>query len=181
MEYKIFESMIHPIRMRIIQEVLRKKETTVKDISDTLSDIPPASLYRHMNRLVADNILEVAAEHKVRGTLEKVYRIKLNPYEELAKINETRQTTAILNIFYQFVMSMLSDFECYFSSENVQPEADGVGFSTAPLYLNRNELIEMLSAIRETVFRYVNNKPDDDRKLIKLSIISIPGTDQKDG
>jgi hypothetical protein len=34
MEYKIFESMIHPIRMRIIQEVLRKKETTVKDISE---------------------------------------------------------------------------------------------------------------------------------------------------
>jgi DNA-binding transcriptional ArsR family regulator len=181
MEYHIFESMIHPIRMRIIQEVLKKKEATVKDISDVLSDIPPASLYRHMKRLVAENILEVAAENKVRGTLEKVYRIKQNPYEEMAKIMETNQPVAIINVFYHFIMSMLSDFQNYFASEDVHPEVDGVGFSMAPLYISRDELIEMATAIREIILKYVNNKPAEDRNLIKLSIISIPDMDQKDG
>jgi DNA-binding PadR family transcriptional regulator len=174
MEFKIFESMVHPIRMKIIQEVIKRKTATVKDIADSLSDVPPASLYRQINKLVSDNVLEISAENKVRGTLEKVYRIKFNPYEELNRLTEEPNPEQILNLFYNFSMTLLADFQSYISKENVNPEKDGVGFRSYPLYLTDGELAEMLAEMREPIIKRIENKPSPERKLRKLSTVITP-------
>ena len=74
MEFKI-NTILHPVRMRIMQSLLGGKELTAQEISKRVSDVPQASLYRHLNRLLEAEVLEVVEENKVRGTMEKVYAL----------------------------------------------------------------------------------------------------------
>ena len=77
---RVIEAVFNPVRMRILQQFLQKETQTVKRLGEELPHIPPASLYRHVNRLVEDGMIEVCAEYKIRGTVEKVYRLKVNPF-----------------------------------------------------------------------------------------------------
>ncbi|MEL1136690.1 helix-turn-helix domain-containing protein [Desulfitobacterium sp. THU1] len=79
MEGKELNSLLNPVRMRIFQLFLGHDTETVKRIAEELPDVPPASLYRHVNKLLEDEIIEVCAEYKIRGTVERVYRLKNNP------------------------------------------------------------------------------------------------------
>ena len=74
MEFKI-NTILHPVRMRIMQSLLGGKELTAQEISNRVSDVPQASLYRHLNSLLEAEVLEVVEENKVRGTMEKVYAL----------------------------------------------------------------------------------------------------------
>lgn len=55
-----------------------------------LSDVPAASLYRHVARLVDGGVLSVVAERRVRGAVERTYVLRtaaasVSP-DELAKM-----------------------------------------------------------------------------------------------
>ena len=47
---------------------------TVKELRTALPDVPNASLYRHV-RLLAEHVLTVVGETRIRGTVESVYRL----------------------------------------------------------------------------------------------------------
>jgi DNA-binding transcriptional ArsR family regulator len=174
LEYKVFESMIHPIRMKIVQEILKKQTATTKDISEAITDVPPASLYRHINKLLSDNIIEVVSENKVRGTLEKVFRIKFNPFDEISKTVESQDKEQLLNLFYNFSMNLLSDFQKYVSQENINLLEDGFGFRSYALYLTDEEFKDLIKGIGSAIVKYLNNEPAPERKLRKLSTVITP-------
>lgn len=177
MDFKTFESMIHPIRMRILQEVIQKETATVKDLSEALNDVPPASLYRHINRLVQDDILEVAAENRIRGTLEKVYRIHLNPIEELNETVASWTPVKMMNLFYHFTMSLMSDYSRYISHPSADPMKDGAGFRSVGLYLTDDELTKLSLAFNTALMEFAANQPAPGRRLRKLSTIMVPVVD----
>ncbi|MCX7773985.1 MAG: helix-turn-helix domain-containing protein [Clostridia bacterium] len=177
MEYKIFESMIHPIRIKIIQEILKKENATVRDIAEAVSDVPQASLYRHINKLLNENIIEVVAENKVRGTLEKVYKIRTDPYEEINKAVQSNDPKQLLNLYYNFTMNLLSDFENYLKKDKIDLAKDGVGFRTYPIYLSEEEFVEVMTQFGQALQKHLDNKPDGNRKLRKISTIITPVED----
>lgn len=60
---------MNPTRMRIIQIMLVKGKVTTKLLADLCEDIPQATLYRNVNRLIQDGLVEVVGENKIRGVL----------------------------------------------------------------------------------------------------------------
>ncbi|HEX9338211.1 MAG TPA: helix-turn-helix domain-containing protein, partial [Pseudonocardiaceae bacterium] len=69
--------LLHPVRLRIVQAFLGDRALTTSALSAELSDVPPASLYRHVARLVDAGVLAVVAERRVRGALERTYVLRL--------------------------------------------------------------------------------------------------------
>src|SRR3954449_8021597 len=68
------ELLMHPVRMRILMAVATRNLTPLQ-LAEELVNVPQATLYRHLNKLVQAKILRVVEERPVRGTVEKVYGI----------------------------------------------------------------------------------------------------------
>ena len=71
----IAEVVMNPVRQRIFQYFLLHETGTVKEVKNALSDVPSASLYRHMKILADSSILVVVGENRIRGTVESVYKL----------------------------------------------------------------------------------------------------------
>jgi DNA-binding transcriptional ArsR family regulator len=173
----LIDLVLHPIRMRIIM-ALAGRELTAQQLAETLGDVPPATLYRHLNRLTKADILEVAAERHVRGTLEKVYTLShqgafLNA-QEFAAINREDH----LHYFTTFIATVLDDFSRYVNNaEPFDVIADGVGYQKFPLELSDEEFITVAKGINTAIIPYLNNPPAPGRKRRIFTTIVMPDVD----
>ena len=65
-----FDLLNHPTRLRIVLALYGRQLTTTQ-VAAILEDVPRASLYRHINRLLHGGVLQVVETHLVRGIEEK--------------------------------------------------------------------------------------------------------------
>lgn len=166
------ELLLHPIRMRIIQSFIPDKELTASQIIDLIPDIPQASLYRHLSILAKANITEVVAENRVRGTLEKTYKLKQAniPREDLEKMAPEEHVEA----FFTFTTHLLAEFSNYVHQENIDFYTDGVMYRQASVYLDDDEFKEWLDLSNKISQKFIENKPRPGRKLRTIATIIIP-------
>jgi DNA-binding transcriptional ArsR family regulator len=168
---------LHPIRMRIIQTLIGGVQLTAQQMAEVLSDVPQASLYRHLNKLTKAGIVSVVAENPVRGAVEKVYALPEQAAnlsgEDLA--NASREEH--MQYFITFVASLLGDFSRYLQAETIDLESDGVGYRQVALYLNDEEFQEFISDLSAVVKPLLANRPRSDRRRRLFSTIVMPGVE----
>jgi hypothetical protein len=70
--------LLHPDRMRIVGEFAFRDALTPAELHEHLRDLPTATLYRHLAKLVEERILAVREVHAKRGTTEKTYALTVN-------------------------------------------------------------------------------------------------------
>lgn len=167
MNSNIMDIIMNPVRQRIIQYLIVHGQGSTGEIKNELADIPPASLYRHIRLLLEHGLIEVASEKKVRGTVEKTYR--------LVKISADDYGNQDAGALIQSgLMSLMAVFNKYFSSGDNDPVKDMLSFSTSTLMLTDAELLDLLKKIGELISGHINNKPEDGRKERRLTIILSP-------
>ena len=165
---------LHPVRMRIIQALIGGRRLTANDLGQLLADVPPATLYRHINPLVEAGILVVVDERKVRGAVEKTYglqesALEISP-EELA--GATREDH--MRFFATFVAGLLGSFSRYLNQDDVDLARDGAGYRQVTLHLSDDELRELLGAGNDIFLRALTNEPTPDRQARVITRIVIP-------
>jgi len=171
---KQIDLVLHPIRMRILM-ALSGRQMTARLIAAELGDVPPATLYRHINRLAEAGILHIVEERRVRGTVEKVYTVTeqdttISP-RELAKLSREGH----LRIFSTFVTSLLDDFSRYLNKPGpIDYAADGIGYKKYPLELSDKESLAMMAEIHAILQRYEKNEPAAGRKRRIFSTVVMP-------
>lgn len=69
-EPSIADIVLHPVRLRIVQQ-LGGRQLTTAALREELPDITQATLYRHVAALIAAQIVTVVDERRVRGTIER--------------------------------------------------------------------------------------------------------------
>lgn len=173
MEFRI-NTILHPVRMRIMQSLLGGKELTAQEISKRVSDVPQASLYRHLNRLLEAEVLEVVEENKVRGTMEKVYALSNQLETMTAKEVKEASPQEHFGFFFGFLTNLLGDYEEYLQRENIDLEQDGVSYRQVSVYLSDEELRKLLTEIRAIVAKVIENEPTTERRLRSITTIVIP-------
>jgi uncharacterized protein YcaQ len=136
--------------------------------------VPLPSLYRHLNKLLESGILAIADEHRVRGTVERVYGLAerqadLTP-DDLAQASRDDH----MRYFTTFAASLLDDFARYLEQDHVDLVADGVGYSQAPLHLSDQEFEEVVTQIRALFTRFQANEPGPTRRRRTFSTIILP-------
>ena len=104
---------MNPIRQRIFQYFLLHETGTVKELKKAFSDIPNASLYRHIKILADHSILIVVGENRIRGTVESVYRLNK---DALATEDESG------NAVQMSLLSICASFARYFAGGNADPK-----------------------------------------------------------
>src|SRR6185312_9362271 len=101
--------LLHPVRWRIVQTFLGDRALTTAELRAELSDVPVASLYRHVGLLTDAGVLVVVAERKVRGTSERRYRLDL----ATASVGASEQTGVEEHrrAFRTFAAALVADFD----------------------------------------------------------------------
>src|ERR1700722_16253341 len=111
--------LLHPVRLRIVQAFLGDRALTTSDLRTELPDVPPASLYRHVARLVGGGVLAVVAERRIRGALEGTYVLRSSAatigIDELAKMTVEDHRHA----FLVFIAGLISDFDRYLARGDI--------------------------------------------------------------
>jgi len=166
--------LLHPVRLRILQAFLGDQALTTSQLSAELRDIPPASLYRHVARLVAGGVLQVVAERRVRGAIERTYVLRLAAarvnLDEIAamSVDDHRQ------MFRAFVAALLADFDRYLARGNVDLVRDGVAFGIEGLWLNDAEYRDLMLDIYRVLQPRRVNGPKKGRLRRLLASVLMP-------
>lgn len=166
--------LLHPVRFRIIGALLDGRARTTAELGEALPDIPVATLYRHVAKLTEAAVLLVDSETRVRGAVERRYR--LDAPNAVVDAAQARTMTAEdhRRAFGVFVASLLVDFDRYLAGGDVDLARDGVGYSQAALWLTDTELAELNTEIATSLSKRMHNPPADGRVKRVLSTVLIP-------
>lgn len=160
---------MNPIRQRIFQYFLLHETGAVKELKKALSDIPNASLYRHIKILADHSILIVAGENRIRGTVESVYRLNK---DALATEDESG------NAVQMSLLSICASFARYFAGGNADPKRDMLLLTNCTLLLTDEEFSGFLSEINEIALRYMKVEATEGSKTRQITLISAPTNEQ---
>ncbi|TWP53884.1 helix-turn-helix domain-containing protein [Lentzea tibetensis] len=166
--------LLHPVRMRILQALFDADPLTTSQLRDRLPDIAPATMYRHIAVLAEAGVLEVVDEKRVRGTVERSYRVRdeevvIDPAARAAMTREDHQRA-----FTTFTASLMGDFDRYLAREGADPTADGVVYRQAAVWLNEEEFTALVEEIETAVTARVGNDRNDGRVRRLFSLVVVP-------
>lgn len=129
------EVLMHPVRMKISQALLRNKENglTPLEMVKIIKDVPQATLYRHIQVLLDSEIIRVINEKKVKSVSEKYYVLN----EEKLKLDQgewnqaSQQEKLDFVSFYQ--LTLMTQYQNYLKKiEETNDSHDG-----ANIFFNR--------------------------------------------
>jgi Helix-turn-helix domain len=166
--------LLHPIRLRIVKAFLGERALTTSQLAAELGDVPSGSLYRHVALLTNAGVLQVVAERRVRGAVERTYMLRLfaariGPGEARAmSVEEHRQA------FMAYVAGMLADADQYLASGQPDPARDGADYRVGALWLTDSELTAFLRELGEVFQPRLANAPGKGRKRRMVYTVFLP-------
>jgi DNA-binding transcriptional ArsR family regulator len=166
--------LLHPVRMRILQALFDTDPLTTAQLRDRLPDIAPATMYRHIAVLADAGVLEVVDERRVRGTVERSYRVSqehgvVDPEARAAMTREDH-----LRAYTTFAASLMADFDRYLAHEDADPAADGVVYRQAAVWLTEEEFAAMVEEIEKAVVSRIGQARDGGRRRHVVSLVVVP-------
>ncbi len=168
------EMLLHPMRLRIVQAFLGDRALTTAQLLAELPDVAPASLYRHVARLVEGGVLNVVAERRVRGAVERTYVLRAAAArisaDEVAKMSPEEH----LGAFLVFVAGLIGDAERYLARPHVDPIRDGASYNLAGLWLDDAEFAELARDLYTVVQPRAANGPRAGRTRRILATVVLP-------
>jgi DNA-binding transcriptional ArsR family regulator len=171
--------LLHPVRLRIIEAFLGDRKLTTADLRAELPDVPPASLYRHLARLIDAGVLDVVAERKVRGTVERTY---VKPGRQNVSRDELSQMSRedLRRAFLSYVAALLADIDRYLERDDIDLRRGGATFRIAALWLADDELRELAAGFGRLLRPYLDRPATPDRTRRVVRTIVLPGADSRD-
>lgn len=163
-------ALIHPIQSKLLVEIHTRGQATAKELASGCNGIAQATLYRHLQRLCQNGILQVVQENHVRGVVEKVYA--LDPALLAAPTPLTGE--AYLQLFTQFMAGLLKEFQAYAGRPGIDVLKDGSGFSVGPVHATKAEMEAALTEIAAVIQRLRENPLTEERKHQSIAIIITP-------
>ncbi len=166
------ELLAHPVRLRIVHALSGGRVMTTAQLCGRMPDVSKATVYRHVDLLVEHDILDLAGEQRVRGAVERSFRLR----RERAVINAG--TTASVDdhrrIFAVAMATLLAEFQTYLDSDNADPADDLVGYRQHAIWLDRDELDAFITDLRAVIAPRLAHSATADREPYLLSPILFP-------
>jgi DNA-binding transcriptional ArsR family regulator len=166
--------LLHPVRLRIVQALIDGRVLTTSELCARLPDASKATVYRQVAVLVGAGFLAVDGERRVRGAVERRYRLHraraVMDHDEIAAmtIEDHRRGFAAL------LAALLAEFNVYLDRDGADPIADSVSYRQLALWLSGEDLAEMLDEMRAAIRSRLGNGPSPDRAKYLFTPIFFP-------
>jgi hypothetical protein len=173
--------LLHPVRLRIVKAFLGDRALTTAQLAAELNDVPAGSLYRHVSRLTGAGVLQVVAERRVRGAVERTYALRLfaariGP-DEAAAMTPDEHAQA----FMAYIAGLLADFDRYLAAGKPDPLRDGADYRVAAMWLTDAEFADFLRDLAAIAQPRLANAPGEGRRRRMLYSVMLPGPENTVG
>ncbi|MFE0022747.1 helix-turn-helix domain-containing protein [Amycolatopsis sp. NPDC059021] len=166
--------LLHPVRLRIVQAVADEQVFTTAQLCDRLPDVSRATVYRQLALLAEGGLVEVAGEQRIRGAVERSYRLRRGhaviPAEDAARMTADEHRRGLAAV----VASLLAEFDVYLGREGADPFADGVSYKQFSLWLDEDERASLTEEVRAAIAARAGNRPRKGRTRHLLAPIFFP-------
>jgi DNA-binding transcriptional ArsR family regulator len=174
MEMDPVELLLHPVRLRIVHALSGGRSLTTQQLCERISDASKATVYRHVGVLAGAGILEQSAEQRVRGFVERHYRLR----RDRAVISADRAAAASIEehrrAFAAAMAALLAEYQAYLDDPDADPAADLVGYRQHALWLSPAERDALITGMRAAILPHLDNTPSPERTQHLLSPILFP-------
>jgi hypothetical protein len=166
--------LLHPVRLRIVKAFLGDRALTTSQLAAELDDVPAGSLYRHIALLARAGVLQVVAERRVRGAVERTYTLRL--YAAQIQPGEARAMTPDehAHAFTAYIAGLLADFDRYIASAPADPVSDGASYRVAGMWLTDEEFASLVRDVSEVFQPRLANAPGKGRRRRLLYTVTLP-------
>jgi AcrR family transcriptional regulator len=165
--------LLHPVRLRIVKTFLGDRALTTAQIAAELADVPTGSLYRHIATLARAGVLEVVAERRVRGTVEKTYRLRMLAAQMQPDEVEAMSIEDHAQAFMAYVAGLLGDFDRYLTHDP-GPGRDGADYRVNAMWLTDAEYAVFMRDLIEVLLARLANKPTKERRRRMVYHVLLP-------
>ncbi|WP_327354697.1 helix-turn-helix domain-containing protein [Streptomyces sp. NBC_01304] len=166
--------LLHPVRLRIVHAMSGERTLTTSQLCALLPDVSKATVYRHVGLLADGGLLEVEGEQRVRGAVERRYRLR----RERAVIDADAAASVSVEghrqVFAVAMATLLAEFNAYLDRPDADPAADLVGYRQHAMWLSPDELGELIGELRDVLVRRIGQEPSPERTRYLISPILFP-------
>jgi len=166
------ELLLHPVRLRIVH-ALSGRTVTTAGLCARLPDVSQATVYRHVALLAEAGIIEVAGEQRVRGFVERSYRLRRDRAVIDARTAAAATTEDHRRAFATAAAVLLAEFGSYLDGAP-DPAADQVGYRQHAIWLTADERASLIAGLREAILPVIANGTGEGRTPHLLSPILFP-------
>ena len=168
-------TLLHPVRLRIIQTLLADGDLTPHQLHAHLVDVPIATLYRHINHLTSHGLIEVAQERLVRGTHEQTYRVTPGMANPTPQDLSSLSREELMTVFTVFTTGLIGDFSAYIrDGDRPDLTEDRVNFTQASFWATQAEVDTFLDTVSQALQNLLGNQPGGKRRRRTLTTVLIP-------
>ncbi|MFI8458615.1 helix-turn-helix domain-containing protein [Kitasatospora sp. NPDC085464] len=168
------ELLLHPVRLRVVHALAGDRELTTAQLCERMPDVPKVTMYRHVALLAGAGFLEVTGERRVRGTVERHYRLR----QDRPVVDDDAATAMTPDDhrrgFAAAMAVLIAEFNAYLDRDDADPVADAVSYRQGTLWLSQDELAEMTAQLRAVLGPRLANRPAPGRAPYLLSPVHFP-------
>ena len=166
--------LLHPVRMRLVHAMRAAGSLTTRELCAQLPDLPKATVYRQVERLARGGVLEVESERRVRGAVERRYR--LIPSAAAVSVDDARTMTLEdhRGAFTAAMAALIADFGAYLDRGRADPSADQVSYRRYLVWLSPEERSGLIDELSQMVRSLARNEPTETRTPHTLSTVFFP-------
>ena len=168
------ECLTNPTKFNLVRQVLEEGQTTAKALAEKNKNIPQATLYRHLKKMVSDGVLKVIEERQVRNVTEKVYAMAIDFEADVDKMIKENDGATYLAMFQQFTIGLVNEYGAYCNQEGIDILNDGSGFRINTINVTYDELKELSTSIWKLIEPYAALSATEDRKTRSVAVIFTP-------
>ena len=170
--------LLHPVRLRIVKAFLGDRALTTAQLVSELDDVPAGSIYRHVALLTKAGVLQVVAERRIRGAVQRTYTLRLLAARispgEVAAMTPDEHARA----FMAYVAGLLGDFDRYLATGPPDPLRDVADYRVAGSWLTDAELADFLRDLATIAQPRLANAPAAGRRRRILYTVFLPAPEQ---
>lgn len=165
---KLLKVLTDPVSNRILQMIRVREKMTISDILAENTEVPRATVYRKIDKMLEVGAIFVADTNKVRGQTENVYAIKEMYIANPASDEES------LRIVTVSLMQILDLYDRYFKSGNADVNRDKLFMLNYAIALSDSDFSDMMNEIFAVVDKYQQKQNTENTKLRNLYLLSAP-------
>jgi DNA-binding transcriptional ArsR family regulator len=168
------ELLLHPVRLRIVHALSGGRVLTTAQLGARMPEVGKVTVYRQIARLTEGGFLEVDGEQRVRGAVERSYRLRQDRPAIDAGAAAAMSLDEHRRGFAAAMAVLIAEFNAYLDRAGADPAADSVSYRQGTVWLSPDELTEMTTELLAVLRDRVSNTPAPGRFPYLLSAILFP-------
>jgi len=172
MEFDLFKNQV---RFKIALELIDVEEgLSILQLNKLLKEVSQATLYRHVNSMVEDDLLKVVGINRSGKVEEKLYALNTHAYKIDQEDWQSATYSEKMRFITYYFMYIIQNYKNYHERSIKEEAQDQSTFSFTKLNLTNDSFNEFQIELSTLMEKYYHLEESEEGKDRTISLVIIP-------